>query len=226
MDLDIQVARLKLLKANHLSQRYAMEDNLNKTFPTQIRLTEERISGYEQDIARVNELALEDGETFSPMVVSGIQYDEKELAGKALLDACKRKTSPEPAEIGTYRGFSMVLSFDTSGKKFQLALKNVLSHSADLGTDVFGNISRIDNMLIGLPERLEHCRRSLEDLHRQVETAKQEVDKPFSQEQELKTKTDRLAELDILLNMDKSQSDGIDAQPEKEEASKQYGRAR
>lgn len=226
MDLDIQVARLKLLKANHLSQRYAMEDNLNKTFPTQIRLTEERISGYEQDIARVNEYTVEDGEKFSSMVVSGIQYDEKELAGKALLDACKRKTSPEPAEIGAYRGFTMMLSFDTFGKKFQLALKNVLSHSVDLGTDVFGNISRVDNVLTGLPEKLERCKRNLEDLHRQVETAKSEVDNPFAQEQELKEKIDRLAELDILLNMDKSQSDGIDAQPEKEEATKQYGRAR
>ena len=226
MDLDIQVARLKLLKANHLSQRYAMEDNLNKTFPTQIRLTEERISGYEQDIAHVNEFTVDDGEKFSSMVISGIQFEEKELAGKALLDACKRKTSPEPAEIGAYLGFKMMLSFDTFGKRFQLALKNVLSHSVDLGTDVFGNISRIDNVLAGLPKKLEHCKRNLEDLHRQVETAMKEVDKPFPQEQELKEKTERLAELDILLNMDKSQSDGIDAQPEAEETTKQYGRAR
>ena len=217
MDLDIQVARLKLLKASHLSQRYAMEDNLHKYFPSQIRQTEERIRGYEQDIARLNEFALADGQKFSPMKIGGIQYDEKELAGNTLLDACKAKTSPEPAAIGEYRGFTLVLSFDTFSKAFQLTLKYVLSHSIILGSDVFGNISRIDNALAGLPERVEQCKRGLEDLQRQVEEGKLEVDKPFAQEQELLEKAARLAELDALLNMEKGSSEMLDGEPDQED---------
>ena len=217
MDLDIQVARLKLLKASHLSQRYAMEDNLHKYFPSQIRQTEERIRGYEQDIARLNEFVLEDGQKFSPMTIGGIQYIEKEYAGKALLDACKAKTSTEPAAIGEYRGFTLVLSFDTFSKAFQLTLKNVLSHSIILGSDVYGNISRMDNALSGLPERMEQCKRSLEDLLRQVEEGKLEVEKPFAQEQELAEKATRLAELDALLNMEKGSSEMLDGEPELED---------
>ncbi len=217
MDLDIQVARLKLLKASHLSQRYAMEDNLHKYFPSQIRQTEERIRGYEQDIARQNEFAMEDGQKFSPMTIGGIQYDEKEFAGKALLDACKAKTSPEPVAIGEYRGFTLVLSFDTFSKAFQLTLKNVLSHSIILGSDVYGNISRIDNCLSGLPEKMELCKRGLEDLLRQVEEGKLEVDKPFAQEQKLAEKAARLAELDALLNMEKGSSEMLDGEPEQED---------
>ena len=217
MDLDIQVARLKLLKASHLSQRYAMEDNLHKYFPSQIRQTEERIRGYEQDIDRLNEFALEDGQKFSPMTIGGIQFDEKELAGKALLEACKIKTSPEASAIGAYRGFTLILSFDTFSKAFQLTLKNVLSHSITLGSDVYGNISRIDNALSGLSERMEQCQRSLEDLQRQVEEARMEVDKPFAQEQELAEKAARLAELDALLSMEKGSSEMLDGEPEQED---------
>lgn len=219
MDLDIQVARLKLLKASHLSQRYVMEDNLHKYFPAQIRQTEERICGYEQDVTRLNEFALDDGQKFSPMTISGIQYDEKELAGQALLDACKAKTSPEPAPIGKYRGFTLVLSFDTFTKVFHLTLKNVLSHSITLGADVFGNKSRIDNALSGMPEKLESCKRSLEDLRRQVEEAKLEVDKPFAQEQELTEKAARLVELDALLNMEKEAPEVVEGEVEQEDKS-------
>ena len=217
MDLDIQVARLKLLKASHLSQRYAMEDNLHKYFPSQIRQTEERIRGYAQDIARLNEFVLEDGQKFLPMTIGGIKYDEKELAGKALLEACKAKTSPEPAAIGEYRGFTLILSFEKYTKAFQLSLKNVLSHSIILGSDVYGNISRIDNALSALPEKMEQSRRSLEDLQRQVEEGKLEVEKPFAQEQELTEKAARLAELDALLNMEKGRSEILDGEPEQED---------
>lgn len=218
MDLDIQVARLKLLKASHLSQRYATEDNLHKYFPSQIRQTEERIRGYEQDIIRLKEFVLEDGQKFSPMTIDGILYDEKEPAGKALLEACKRKTSPDPAEIGEYRGFKLILSFDTYNKTFQLAIKNVLSYSIMLGSDVYGNITRIDNALSGLSQEDEKCHRKLEDLHRQLDEARLEVDKPFAQEQELADKSVRLAELDALLNMEKGQPEMLDGEPEQEEA--------
>ena len=217
MDLDIQVARLKLLKASHLSQRYAMEDNLCRYFPSQIQQTEERISGYEQDIARLKEFAPEDGQKFLPMTVGGIRYDEKELAGKALLETCKSKTSPDPTEIGEYRGFKLILFFDTFNKAFQLTMKNVLSYSIILGSDVYGNILRIDNALSGLPQEMERCKRKLEDLNSQMDEAQLEVDKPFAQEQELKEKSARLAELNALLNMDKSQPKMLDGEPEQED---------
>ena len=215
MDLDIQVARLKLLKASHLSQRYAMEDNLYQYFPSQIRQTEERMRGYEQDIARLKEFVLEDGQKFLPMTIGGVRYDEKEPAGKALLEACKARTSPDPAEIGEYRGFQLILSFDTFTKAFQLTIKNVLGHSIVLGSDVYGNISRIDNALSGLPREVERCQRKLEDIHHQMDEARLEVDKPFAQEQELKEKSERLAELDALLNMEKGKPEMIDGEPEK-----------
>lgn len=217
MDLDIQVARLKLLKASHLSQRYATEDTLHKYFPSQIRQTEERIRGYEQDIACLKESAPEDGQKFSPILVNGVRYDEKEPAGQALLTACKAKTSPDPAEIGEYRGFKLILSFDTFNKAFQLLIKNVLSYSIMLGSDVYGNITRMDNVFSGLPQEVERCQRKLEDLHRQMDEARLEVDKPFVQEQELKEKAARLAELDALLNMEKDRSEMLDSEPEQEE---------
>ncbi len=217
MDLDIQVARLKLLKASHLSQRYAMEDNLYRYFPSQIRQTEERMRGYEQDIARLKEIAPEDGQKFSPMTVNGIRYDEKEPAGKALLEACKAKTSPDPAEIGEYRGFKMILSFDPFNKAFQLTLKNALSYTTILGSDVYGNIMRMDNVFSGLPREVERCRRGLEDLNRQMDEARLEVDKPFPQEQELNEKAVRPAELDALLNMEKGKPEVLDGEPEQEE---------
>jgi hypothetical protein len=157
------------------------------------------------------------GQKFSPMTIGGIQYDEKEPAGKALLDACKAKTSPEPSTIGAYRGFTLILSFDTFSKAFQLTLKNVLSHSTILGSDVFGNISRIDNALSGLSEKMEQCKRGLEDLQRQVVEARLEVDKPFAQEQELAEKAARLAELDALLNMEKGSPEMLDGEPEQED---------
>ena len=144
-------------------------------------------------------------------------YTEKEHAGQALLDACKAKTAPEPSRIGEYRGFTLILSFDTFTKVFHLTLKNVLSHSITLGSDVFGNISRIDNALSGMPEKLESCKHSLEDLYRQVEEARLEVDKPFAQEQELAKKAARLTELDALLNMDKGVQEDMEGEVEKED---------
>jgi hypothetical protein len=230
MDLDIQVARLKLLKASHLSQRYAMEDNLYRYFPSQIRQTEKRIRGYEQDICRLMEFTPEDGQKFSPMTISRVRYDEKEDAGKALLEACKRKTSPDPAEIGEYRGFALILSFDTFKKVFQFTMKNALSYTAVLGNDVYGNLLRIDNALSGLPQAVKRCKCSLEDLHRQMDEARLEIDKPFpqEQEQELKEKSIRLTKLDALLNMDKNQPEMLDGEPEQEDdvREKEYERTR
>ena len=147
MDLDIGVARLKLLKANHLSQRYALEDQIIKYFPQQIKSTEERIKGYKSDMAKLLEHTKPNEDKFSPMIVMGGTYTEKAEAGKAILEACKKMTNPEPKIIGEYRGFTMELSFDSFSREYKLSLKYELSHSVALGSDVHGNITRFDNAL-------------------------------------------------------------------------------
>lgn len=223
MDLDIQVSKLKLLKANHLSQRYALEDRLLKHFPRQIKSTEERIAGYEKDIAlyerhSAKEPAGEKAEEskFAGMAVKDISYPEKAKAGAAILEACNLMTSPEPQEMGSYLGFPMLFSFDSFNKKYQITLQGALSHTVALGADVHGNITRLNNVLAEMPKKLEYCREQLKNLRQQVETAKQEIDIPFEKEQELQSKSARLHELNILLNMDKPENEIMDEQPDED----------
>ena len=214
MDLEIDVSRLKLLKANYQSQKYAMEDKLLKHFPREVKRTGERIAGYKADIALYKQHKTED---FPGMVLCGVNYTEKKDAGIALIETCKAQTSPEPREVGSYRGFPLLLSYDTFGKTFQLTLKGTLSHTIELGSDIHGNIQRMENVLEAFPARLNACEQALANLHIQIENAKAEVEKPFMQEDELKTKSARLAELDSMLNMDKRENDTLDAVPEQEE---------
>ncbi|MGG3885107.1 hypothetical protein [Brevibacillus panacihumi] len=219
MDLDIQVSKLKLLKANHLSQRYALEDRLLKLLPQQIKSTEERIAGYEQDVALyTRSLASEaDGaDEFPGMTVKDYTYSERAAAGAALLDACKGMTSPDPQEIGSYRGFSFWLSFDSFHKEYKVTLRGALAHTVTLGADTGGNISRINNALSDLPAKLEHAREQLATLRQQMETAKEQIAAPFEKEQELQTKAARLAELNALLNMDKRENEAVDSVPDEE----------
>lgn len=223
MDLDIQVSRLKLLKANHLSQRYALEDRLLKYFPQQIKSAEERIEGYEKDLALYEHhsasKSVEDGtedSKFPGMMVKGIDYTEKAKAGAAILEACKQMTSPEPQEFGSYMGFSMLFSFDSFNKQYQITLRGALSHTVTLGTDIHGNITRLNNVLAEMPKKLEYCREQLKTLHQQMETAKEQIDIPFEKEQELQTKSARLAELNILLNMDKHENEVLDSEPDED----------
>ncbi|HPO77403.1 MAG TPA: helicase, partial [Thermoclostridium caenicola] len=223
MDLDIQVSKLKLLKANHLSQRYALEDRLLKHYPQQIKSTEERIAGYKKDLALYERHSASksagDGtedSKFPGMMVKGIDYTEKAKAGAAILEACKQMTSPEPQEFGSYMGFSMLFSFDGFNKQYQITLRGALSHTVTLGTDIHGNITRLNNALAEIPKKLEYCREQLKTLRQQMETAKEQIDIPFEKEQELQTKSARLAELNILLNMDKHENEVFDSEPDED----------
>ena len=211
MDLEIEVSRLKLVKANYLSQKYMLEDSLLKHYPKEIRLTQERINGYEADIALYGRHKSED---FPGMLLYGTHYEEKKEAGTAILEACKAMTSPEPKEVGSYRGFTLLLSYDIVAKVFRMTLRGELSHTVELGSDIHGNIQRMENMLESLPSRLSACEQALATLKEQMDNAKAEVEKPFEQEQELSEKAARLAELDALLNIDKRENDVLDAEPE------------
>ena len=217
MDLDIAVQRLKMLKASHLSQRYALEDKIAKVFPDQIAALEQKISGYKSDIELREAQTMPNEDGFSSMEVEGTAYIEKKAAGSALLAAAHNMTSPDAIPIGMYRGFAMVLSFDTFAKEYRLNLKGQLSHPISLGTDLFGNIQRIDNMLAGLESDLRQCEAQLDNARVQLSNAKAAVDKPFPQEDELKTKLARLDELNILLNLDKRENEIVDGEPDESE---------
>ena len=220
MDLDIDVSRLKLLKANHLSQRYSLEDQILKEFPQKIKSLEQRIEGYRADIdqRKRNTEPNEDG--FSPMFMPGGTVREKKAAGDAILGLCKSMTSPDPIPIGQYRGFDMELSFDTFSREYKITLIHQLRHTVTLGTDIFGNIQRLDNTLGDFEERMVACAEQLENTRVQLENAKAEVQKPFPQEEELAAKTARLNELNALLNLDKKENEIVDGERGEEEPQK------
>lgn len=209
MDLDIEVTKLKLLKSSHLSQRYSMEDAISKTFPKSIAETQERLAGYGADIATVKEDTAPNADGFSPMTLAGKVYTEKKAAGAELLAMCQNMLTPEPTQVGSYRGLTLELSFDSFSQEYRLTMIGQLRHMATLGTDVFGNIQRMDNLLESLPLKEQACREKLSDLHNQLETAKVEVLKPFPREEELQTKLARLEELNALLNMDKREPEVV-----------------
>ena len=202
MDLDIEISKLKLLKANHLSQKYALEDAISKGFPKQIAETQARIAGYGADIAAVKENTHPNGDGFSPLTLAGVTHADKKEAGAALLTMCQTMISPEATQIGSYRGLTLEMAFDTFAREYRLTMIGQLRHTVTLGTDVFGNLQRMDNALEGLPIKEQACREQLSNLQTQLETAKAEVQKPFPHETELNTKTARLEELNALLNMD------------------------
>ena len=214
MDLDIEVSKLKLLKSNHLSQRYALEDAISKTFPKNIAEAQERISGYEADIAAVKENTHPNADGFSPLVLMGVPHTDKKEAGAALLTMCQTMLSPEATQIGSYRGLTLELAFDTFAREYRLTMIGQLRHTVTLGTDVFGNLQRMDNALEGLPIKEQTCREQLSNLQTQLETAKVEVQKPFPREAELNTKTARLEELNSLLNLDHKEPEIVDAEPD------------
>ena len=214
MTLDVEVARLKLVKANYLSQKYALEDKVLKYFPSEIRYMTERAQGYAADIAVYGQNKTDD---FPGMTLQDRQYAEKKDAGTELIGICKSMSNPEQKEIGMYRGFTLLLQYDTIAKTFRLTMKGTVSHTIDLGADVLGNIQRMENALSKLPERLDACNKSIRELQAQMENAKQEIQKPFGQEQELAEKTKRLATLDALLSIDKREPENLDALPEEQE---------
>ena len=214
MDLDIQVQKLRLLKSNFLSERYALEDKIIKFYPQDIARRTETIKSLKADIERVAEHPKPIDDTFVGMTVKGVFYSEKADAGNAILDACQAMTSPDPIPLGEYRGFQMELYFETFTKEYKVKLKGELGYPVTLGTDTFGNITRFDNALEGLPKRLEINEQELENTKKQFETAKVDVCKPFNQEEELQTKTARLNELNALLNVDKRENEIVGGEPD------------
>ena len=201
MDLDIDVARLKVLKSDHQSQQYRLEDRLLKYFPAEMEKQRGFIQGFEADMQTVTAHPLPK-EGFVGAEIQGRTFSEKELAGEAILAACKSYTGMEPVALGTYRGFSMELSYNSLSQEYEIALKGSMTHTVTLGTDARGNFTRMDNTLAGLDGRKEKAQVQLENLHNQQEAAKAELGKPFPQEAELAEKSARLAELDAALNMD------------------------
>lgn len=219
MDLDIDVSRLKLLKANHLSQHYALEDKILKEIPQKIASLEQRIAGYKADIAHAEANTHPNDEGFSPMVIKGETFTDKKAAGTEILAICKTMTNPEPIPLGTYRGFEMELFFDTMSREYKITLKHELRHTTPLGTDIFGNIQRLDNLITSFPEKQTACENQLDNEKVQLENAKAELDKPFVHEEELKTKSARLAELNAMLDLNKKDNEIVDDDREDEEPS-------
>jgi N12 class adenine-specific DNA methylase len=214
MDLDIDVSRLKLLKANHLSQKYALEDQIIKEFPQKINACEQRIQGLKADIEYLKTQTHPNEDGFSPMQIDGVTYTDKKEAGTKILEACKAKTQPEATMLGMYRGYTMELAFDTFSREYQIKLSFTLTYTVPLGTDIFGNIQRLDNLLDSLPDKLTAAKDVLENTNTQLANAKVEVEKPFPKEEELKSKTARLDELNILLSMDKRDNEIVDGERE------------
>ena len=210
MDLDIDVARLKVLKADHQSQQYRMEDKLLKYFPAEIEKQTGYIHGFEADIKTV-EAHPQISEGFCGMDIRGKHYTEKADAGEWILAACKEVKGSDPVPLGSYRGFQMEISFDSFRHEYDIILKGAMSHRVALGTDARGNITRLDNALAGIPEKLERANEQLTNLYNQQEATKGELGKPFPQEAELMAKSQRLAELDAALNME----DTVESRAEK-----------
>ena len=201
MDLDVQVAKLKVLKADHQSQKFRLQDKLLTKFPADIRETNAYIAGVKVD-AQLAAAHPQGKEEFCGMVIKGVTYDEKKTAGERLVLACSELPNAEEKVIGSYRGFTMSVEFSAWKQEYTLLLKGQMTHRATLGTDPRGNLTRIDNALAQMPQRLEAAKAQLDNLYQQQAAAKEEVGKPFLYEEELRSKNARLVELDTLLNID------------------------
>ena len=215
-NLDMEVARLNMLKASHLNQVYALEELVYRKYPEEITRLTERIAGYGQDVA-LAAAHPKAQEGFCGMEVDGKHYAEKEDAGKAIIDVCTRMTGSDAVLLGQYRGFSMVLAYDGRSNEYRITLKGTLSHTVTLGPDVFGNITRLDNALENLAGSLQAEQNSLEETKAQLENARTELAAPFAREEELAEKAARLKELNILLNMDEKDKTLLDDTPDEGE---------
>lgn len=226
-ELDTQVAKLKLLKQNYLSEKYELEDKVIKYYPNEIKRLENRIEDMKEDIEVFNNNNTPDN-SFEKMNIKGTDFTERKEAGERIIEICKSMTNPEPLEIGEYKGFKIILSFDTMDRKFYASMKNNLSYKTELGSDPSGNITRIDNVLNGIETRLSSVENNLEDTKKNYESAKKEIEKPFPQEEELKTKSKRLDELNIKLNLNNKDKeiidDGNDISDDSQECKKEYER--
>ena len=218
MDLDIQVQKLKMLKSNFLSEKYGLEDKVIKFYPQQIAYLKARVEGLKKDVETAKLHPKPIDEQPLGMMVSGVSYSEKVEAGQAIINACKSMNSPDAIPLGEYRGFQMELYFDTVQRNYVVKLKGETSRDVPLGDDSHGNIVRIDNGIERFEEALADTKNSLENTEKQFKTAKQEIEKPFAKEEELRAKTARLDELNILLNMDKKENEIVGGEPDEGEA--------
>ena len=219
-ELDSEVSKLKLLKQSYLSQIYDLQDKITTTYPKQIKELEEKITAYESDIEHLKQNTSPNAEDFNKMIIKGTEYTDKEQAGKVLLAICGMKQNKEDEEIGEYRGFKLMLGFDALNRDFTIRMKNKASVLVHLGSDVYGNIKRLDNGLENLPKLLEEHKAELEDIKNQLEIAKVEANKPFTKEQELKEKLKELDELNIKLNIEEKEKQVLDTSDDVENEEK------
>ena len=217
MDLDIQVQKLRMLKSSFLSEKYALEDKIIKYYPQRIANLKTRLEGLTKDVETAKQHPKSDSDHFVGMTVSGVFYSEKADAGNAIIEACKSMSNPEAIPLGEYRGFKLELYFDTTERNYVVRVKGETSRNTPLGEDVHGNITRIDNSIEHFADSHQSTKDELENTKTQFETAKKEVEKPFIKEEELKTKTARLDELNILLNMDKRENEIVGGEPDESE---------
>ena len=217
MDLDMQVAKLKVLKQSYLSEHYDLEDRILKYFPQTIQKYEELIAGYESDAVLAEQHKIQGEEKFFPMTIKGVTYKEKSDAGEMLLAVCKENPLANPVEIGSYRGFRMEVYYDTLNTHYCLNLCGATKHKVELGSDALGNLTRIENEIAKLPARLEAAKTRKAETIEQLANAKTEVLKPFAFEEELKEKTERLNALNIELNLDEKDTSVLDTEPEQGE---------
>ena len=217
MDLDIQVSKLRVLKQSYLSEHYDLEDRVLKYYPQTIKEYEERIAGYENDAALAEQHKPQSEAKFCPMTLKGVTYTEKADAGEMLLAICKDYPMSAPTEIGSYRGFRMEIYYDTVNAHYCMNLCGKAKHKVDLGADALGNLTRIENELSKLPVRLEAAKTKKAETIAQLETAKEEIKKPFAFEDELKEKTERLNALNIELNLNEKDTSVMDTEPEQTE---------
>ena len=213
MDLDIEVAKLRLMKADYQSNQFKLEDQILKQYPEEIRQAQERAKGYRADMALLETHPLpKDG--FVGMAIKGKRITDKEAAGKMLLEACR--LSPHDMELGEYRGMKMTVDYDSYRQEVKLVLRGEMSHTVTMGTDVYGNLTRIENALANMPQKLEKAEERIAELERQTEQAKAELGKPFAQEKELEAKAARLAELNAALNIDEKRKEPMEKRPMKD----------
>lgn len=223
-NLDVEVSKLNMLKANHLNQRFALENLVLRKYPADIAKLTEAIAGYEKDVATA-QAHPKPAEGFVGMEVMGTHYSEKEAAGKAVIRACTELQSADPIPLGQYRGFSMSLQYDAAHTDYKLTMKGAMSHTISLGADVFGNITRMDNLVDGLSKGLAEYQAALQDTCTQLTNAKAEMETPFAKEAELVEKSVRLKELNILLNMDQKDKALLDEAPEEDSPDKEKSRS-
>ncbi len=213
MDLDIEVAKLRLMKADYQSNQFKLEDQILKQYPEEIRQAQERAKGYRADMALLEAHPLpKDG--FVGMAIKGRRIADKEAAGKMLLEACR--LSPHDMELGEYRGMKMTVDYDSYRQEVKLVLRGEMSHTVTMGTDVYGNLTRIENALANMPQKLEKAEERIAELERQMEQARAELGKPFAQEKELEAKAARLAELNAALNIDEKRKEPMEKRPMKD----------